>query len=550
VLGPFYQTNPEPGAPSVDVIAASQVPAVRCLHIEDMPQNPFPGKEVHARLYLHGDEWEMRLGLEGRSGAEQYFAACQEKYDRLKALGIRHVSGGNEPHPQSLVQYQALNQFYLRWVELVAGYGMVPWIYDWGVGWPEEGTAPWWVDSVRQARAAGGGMVVHLYGAPAVVGNEDYPDAWYSLRVRRTIDELYAVGLERGERWIIVGEGGIDGGVVQWGRHPHYMCAPMRGWVDWAQRYWVYQTPQGNRVLDERLYWEQLSAWDDALAAMPEIRYAFPFIAHPRPEWADFVLPQYVLDRMAAKHRVAVPEPATIPYYWSSRQGHVPSWVVLHDTEGSAAAAEAWFRSPENPSRSSAHVIVDAKGSVLRLIPDELAAHHAGNATLPGFTGNPNLVSLGIELEYPAAPASPPWPEVQLEAAADVVREWCKRWNIPRSRIVRHGTIDPTRRSDPRNWNEEAFLDRVFGSTRADIEAEIGDRAQAHVIPLNTQAALAKWGLAQGLLPASDEFRVSGRDGRVRVAQVFRDVSRRDVQIIAYCEYGKWDEIRWFERAN
>jgi len=65
VLCPFYQTNPEPGAPSVDAIATSNVPAVRALHIEDMPVNPFPGKEVHARLYTIGDEAEMALALCG-----------------------------------------------------------------------------------------------------------------------------------------------------------------------------------------------------------------------------------------------------------------------------------------------------------------------------------------------------------------------------------------------------------------------------------------------------------------------------------------------------
>lgn len=157
------------------------------------------------------------------------------------------------------------------------------------------------------------------------------------------------------------------------------------------------------------------------------------------------------------------PPTTTIPYFHSSRNGYQITDIVLHDTEGSAEAAERWFRDPANTGRSSAHVIVDDQGVVMRLIPDEWSAHHAGYATIPGNVGiNPNRFTLGLELEYPAAPASPAWPEAQLEAAADVVREWCDRWQITAEHIWEHKTIDPTRRSDPRNWDRAAFLRRVF----------------------------------------------------------------------------------------
>lgn len=51
---------------------------------------------------------------------------------------------------------------------------------------------------------------------------------------------------------------------------------------------------------------------------------------------------------------------------------------------------------------------------------------------------------------------------MQLAAAAQVVRAWCARWGIGRERILKHATVDPARRSDPRNWDEPGFLDRVF----------------------------------------------------------------------------------------
>jgi hypothetical protein len=143
-----------------------------------------------------------------------------------------------------------------------------------------------------------------MYGAPDVFQNEHYPDAEYALRVVRQIQELYDAGLPVGERWINVFESGIDGGVIGWGKPP-FPGTPRRGWQQWAN--WVYQTPQGNRIMDETFYWERLSAYDDALCAIPEIRWVFPFIAHPRPDWVDFTITQYILNKMAEKANAAPP---------------------------------------------------------------------------------------------------------------------------------------------------------------------------------------------------------------------------------------------------
>lgn len=182
------------------------------------------------------------------------------------------------------------------------------------------------------------------------------------------------------------------------------------------------------------------------------------------PQWGPFNV-WTLWPSVVAEYATVLPPEDTdvIPYYHSSRNGYRITDIVLHDTEGSAEAAEYWFRAPSNTGRSSAHVIVDSAGEILRLIPDEWAAHHAGFATVPGNPGiNPNRFSLGLELEYPRAPASPAWPEAQLAAAADVVREWCDTWGITAEHIWEHKTIDPTRRSDPRNWDRAAFLRRVW----------------------------------------------------------------------------------------
>jgi hypothetical protein len=304
VLCPFYQTNPERGAPSVDVIANSAMGAIRALHIDEMPQNPMPSKEIHARLYTYGDNWEMFMALEGRAGAERYFEICRPRYDRLKALGIYHVSGINEPHPQNIDQLRTMNEFQMRLGELIGNYGMHYWCWDWGVGWPDYGLAQHWIGAVKVARQTGGGLCVHLYGAPDVFQNTHYPDEHYSLRVYNHIRELYEAGLEPGERWIIIGECGIDGGIIEWGKEP-FTGPRRRGWRDWSD--WVYHTPNGLRIMDEVFYWERLSAYDDVLKTIPEVRWAFAFLAHPREDWADFTLTQYILDHMAEKHNIVQP---------------------------------------------------------------------------------------------------------------------------------------------------------------------------------------------------------------------------------------------------
>ena len=210
-------------------------------------------------------------------------------------MGIHHVSGPNEPLFWSLAQLERYNAFQVRLGELLGNFGMHYWGWDWSVGWPDHGLAKYWVDSVRVARQTGGGLVVHMYGAPRVFNNGEfgYPDEHYALRVVRQIKELYQAGLSDGERWIVIGELGIDGGIVRWWEEPWCKIRHMRGWKEWAQ----WQLP-----LDEKIYWDQLNSYDDFLRAIKEVRWGFPFISLPNPDWADFVVTPYHLRQMATKY--------------------------------------------------------------------------------------------------------------------------------------------------------------------------------------------------------------------------------------------------------
>ena len=121
-------------------------------------------------------------------------------------------------------------------------------------------------------------------------------------------------------------------------------------------------------------------------AAQPNVAGVVIFQAGSwdREKWGAFDVAD-LWPRVVAEYPPEEEAPVTtIPYFHSSRQGHGITHVILHNTEGSADAAEAWFRNPNNPYRSSAHVIVRSSGEIMRLIPDELAAHHAGYGSIPG----------------------------------------------------------------------------------------------------------------------------------------------------------------------
>lgn len=137
------------------------------------------------------------------------------------------------------------------------------------------------------------------------------------------------------------------------------------------------------------------------------------------------------------------------------------SCILLHHT-GSATAAGtlAWFAKPE--SRVSSHVVIDKDGSIYRVVPDTEAAWHAGKSALHGAE-NVNAFSLGVELVNTGD--GEPYPEAQLQAAA----QWCavksKAYRVPLNRICAHADValPVGRKNDPAHFDMRGFLLRVAG---------------------------------------------------------------------------------------
>lgn len=122
--------------------------------------------------------------------------------------------------------------------------------------------------------------------------------------------------------------------------------------------------------------------------------------------------------------------------------------LVLHYTGmPTAQAAIDLLRDPDR--QVSSHYVVDEDGTVLRLVPEERRAWHAGVSFWRGHTAL-NARSIGIEIVNPGHEwGYRDFPVLQLAAVCDLCLEILSRHPIPARNIVAHSDIAPDRKQDP-----------------------------------------------------------------------------------------------------
>jgi N-acetylmuramoyl-L-alanine amidase len=124
------------------------------------------------------------------------------------------------------------------------------------------------------------------------------------------------------------------------------------------------------------------------------------------------------------------------------------SMVVLHYTgmENAAAAIDR-LRDPE--ARVSCHYLIAEDGQVLRMVPEERRAWHAGKSYWRGLH-NVNGASIGIELVNPGHEFGyRPFPEEQMASLLPLLAGLVDRYDIPRANVVGHSDVAPARKIDP-----------------------------------------------------------------------------------------------------
>lgn len=122
--------------------------------------------------------------------------------------------------------------------------------------------------------------------------------------------------------------------------------------------------------------------------------------------------------------------------------------VVIHYTEMKPVeTALAKMCDPE--AKVSAHYCITEEGEVIRLVPEEKRAWHAGLSYWRGHK-DVNSASIGIELDHPGhAGGYREFSDAQFEALVPLVARMVKQHDIPRANVVGHSDVAPARKIDP-----------------------------------------------------------------------------------------------------
>ena len=124
------------------------------------------------------------------------------------------------------------------------------------------------------------------------------------------------------------------------------------------------------------------------------------------------------------------------------------SLIVLHYT-GMEDARSAIERMRDPAAKVSCHYLVDEDGKIVRMVPEEKRAWHAGRAYWRGIT-DVNSASIGIELVNPGHDHGyRPFPEEQIDTLVRLVSDIKERHGITRGNVVGHSDVAPARKQDP-----------------------------------------------------------------------------------------------------
>ena len=135
------------------------------------------------------------------------------------------------------------------------------------------------------------------------------------------------------------------------------------------------------------------------------------------------------------------------------------SIVVLHYT-GMEDAASAIQRLRDPEARVSCHYLIAEDGQVLRMVPEEKRAWHAGVSYWRGLH-NVNGASIGIEIVNPGHEYGyRPFTRQQMDALVPLLAGIVERHQVPRANVVGHSDVAPARKQDPGELFDWARLAR------------------------------------------------------------------------------------------
>lgn len=123
-----------------------------------------------------------------------------------------------------------------------------------------------------------------------------------------------------------------------------------------------------------------------------------------------------------------------------------PNLIVIHFTEQESVQQSLdTLRGRNSGGPVSAHYLIGADGTRYQPVSDERRAWHAGAGSWGPFT-DLNSASIGIELDNDG---KSPFAEAQVQSLLLLLDDLCTRLRIPRSQIIGHQDLAPTRKPDP-----------------------------------------------------------------------------------------------------
>lgn len=124
------------------------------------------------------------------------------------------------------------------------------------------------------------------------------------------------------------------------------------------------------------------------------------------------------------------------------------SMVVLHYTEMKPVGA-ALERLTDPEAKVSAHYLITEEGGVIRLVPEDKRAWHAGASFWRGIP-DVNSASIGIELDHPGHGLGyRGFTDAQIDALIPLLGRIVRHYDIPRANVVGHSCVAPMRKVDP-----------------------------------------------------------------------------------------------------
>lgn len=147
---------------------------------------------------------------------------------------------------------------------------------------------------------------------------------------------------------------------------------------------------------------------------------------------------------------IHAPRPATNPLAeWvpsPNLDQRRPVVIVIHATEqASAQQSLDTLRTANRHGPVSSHYLIGDDGRLYQLVADSERAWHAGGGRWGTLT-DLNSTSIGIEIDNEVGE---PFTEAQLVTLLRLLDDLTSRLSIPRTQVIAHADLAPTRKRDP-----------------------------------------------------------------------------------------------------